>query len=320
MSRNGTGGLYEWRSIKEQPLWEESFNSVEKSNLLQSWAYGEAKGKVQGWRVERIGIESRGGLVAICQVLFKRVIGLPLVVRINRGPLFIGASQLPEQKGQVFRLLRSILRLRWGVVSLIAPELDCTPENAELLKSAGWRRRKGTGVRSAWIDLRPDESDLLKGLAPKWRNQLNSAVRSGLSLEISSSPEEVGWLLQRHEEHMKEQKFGAPGYELLSQFHSADPQNFLVLRAILANEPVAGVGIVKHGRAATYLVGWSSRDGRKLNAGNFLLWNGMLQVRKLACLWFDLGGINEKQSQGVARFKRGVRGAEYCLSGEWWTI
>ena len=319
MNGNEMQGLYRWRSIKDRSLWEESFSNIEKSNLLQSWAYGEAKRKAQGWGIERIGIERNGDIVAICQILYKKFIGLPLLVRINRGPLII--SQVPlEERGSVLRLLRSILRLRWGVVFLIAPELDSTPENAELLKSSGWRLRNVKGVQSAWVDLRPDESALLKGLAPKWRNQLNSATRSGLSIEVSSCSEEVGWLLQRHEEHMKQQRFVAPGYEFLSEFHRADPQNFLVLRAVVANEPVAGVGIVKHGQAATYLVGWSSLDGRNLNAGNFLLWHAMLQLRKLGCLWLDLGGINEEQSPGVARFKRGVRGLEYCLSGEWWSV
>ena len=63
-----------------------------ESNALtwfMSWAYGEAKEASGGWCARRLVIECASEPVAICQVLDKKLMGIRVVSRINRGPLLV---------------------------------------------------------------------------------------------------------------------------------------------------------------------------------------------------------------------------------------
>ncbi len=71
------------------------------SNLLQSWPYGEAKSVHGGWRVKRGVLCRDNEPIAVVQVLQKRVAGLLIVSRINRGPLFLRPI-LPQERRAVW--------------------------------------------------------------------------------------------------------------------------------------------------------------------------------------------------------------------------
>ena len=73
---------------------------------------------------------------------------------------------------------------------------------------------------------------------------------------------------------------------------------------------------VQHGDSATYLIGYSNSLGRNLNANYLLLWNAILDAKRAGLRWFDLGGANKNTPQGVLRFKSGLNGNLYSLSGE----
>ena len=72
-----------------------------------------------------------------------------------------------------------------------------------------------------------------------------------------------------------------------------------------------------HGDTATYLIGSSNSEGRKLNVNYLLLWQSILDAQAFGCRYFDLGGINSNTPKGIAHFKRGVKGEEYLLIGEY---
>jgi lipid II:glycine glycyltransferase (peptidoglycan interpeptide bridge formation enzyme) len=92
----------------------------------------------------------------------------------------------------------------------------------------------------------------------------------------------------------------------------------LVLRALHDGELVAGICVVRHGSAATYLIGWNGDRGRTLRANNFLLWRAVVELQSLGVRSFDLGGIDEDRAPGIAAFKSGLNGRRYELVGEYW--
>ena len=73
-----------------------------RSNLLQSWAYGEAKSKAEGWKANRVVIKQFNKPIAFTQILEKRFLFFRLF-RVNRGPLFLKDSHS--------ELLESVTRL-----------------------------------------------------------------------------------------------------------------------------------------------------------------------------------------------------------------
>ena len=91
--------------------------------------------------------------------------------------------------------------------------------------------------------------------------------------------------------------------------------DFLVLDAVLDGAPVAGTICIRHGNSATYQVGWNGSDGRRCHAHNLLLWQSALRLRDSGCTWLDLGGVNDQDAAGIARFKSGMGGAAVTLVG-----
>jgi lipid II:glycine glycyltransferase (peptidoglycan interpeptide bridge formation enzyme) len=152
-------------------------------------------------------------------------------------------------------------------------------------------------------------ADIREALGQKWRNQLNVSERKGLSLNISSAKREVEWMLKRQQEHMKEKGFKKGiSIAFLEALYNASPMDFIVLQALVDNQPVSGITIFKHGHSAHYLIGWFGPVGRSCNAGNFLLWNAVLIMKQQGCRWLDVGGYS---TDGYGHFKRGMRGCEY---------
>src|SRR5688500_16515423 len=73
--------------VTHREQWERIFGQLAAPHFTQAWCYGEGK-RAQGWSVERLVLESEEA-VALCQVLVRRVMGLPVFARINRGPVFV---------------------------------------------------------------------------------------------------------------------------------------------------------------------------------------------------------------------------------------
>jgi hypothetical protein len=306
---------YRLRPARDAREWETFFGRIAHPHLMQTHAYGEAKQRAQRWHVARYVFERVDEPVAICQVLEKRVGGLRFGARVNRGPLFLDEPAADAVKEGVLRLLRTRWKIFCGGPLLIAPALDMSPQHRALLARLGFRDRGKYCHGSALFDLRPDEESMRKRLAPNWRNHLKQAERSGLSLQVSSRPESVGWMLDRHTENMRAKNFAGPSTALLQSLYEANPADFLVLRAVFDGEPLAGMILARCGRKAEYYIGWYGAAGRKFNCGNFLCWNAALEMKKAGCEWLDLGGCGD--GDGFGNFKKGMRGIEYRLVGEW---
>lgn len=306
---------YHIRPVPDEQQWEECFNAIEQPHLMQSHPYGEAKKLAQHWHVDRYLFDRSGTPVAICQVLEKRLAGLRIAARINRGPLFLDGSPSQEAKENVLRLVRDQWRMFRGGPLLIAPALEMSDENKSILARLGFKDRKKYCHCSSLIDLRPDEGEMRKRLASNWRNHLKLSEKSGLRLRSSNSPESVEWMLDRHAYNMRSKNFQGPSQALLRALYQARPADFLVLQAVFDDEPVAGIILARCGRKAEYYIGWFGPAGRKFNCGNFLCWNAALKMKEAGCTWLDLGGYTSNDKFG--HFKRGMRGMEYKLIGEW---
>jgi hypothetical protein len=308
----------EWfKGSKED--WRKYIEMVVKTNLLQSWAYGQAKEESEGWRVKRGVIRHNGNIIAIFQALEKSWFWGG-VIRINRGPMLINGNDDFETKYNVYKILRKTWRLWKGRILLIAPELMATPENLGVLALSNFRKKSSKPWESAIIDLSISEDELRKNLNGKWRNQLKKSEQAGLELNIDKSDNSFFWLLDRYVQMMKDNSFKGPSFELLSNLYNLNQNNCYVFQALLDGQAVAGILIVRHGNSCIYQIGWNSLGGRRLYTNNLLLWNAILEMKKRGCLRFDVGGIDEKNTPNITKFKRGLRGEEYTLVGEWLSI
>ena len=73
-----------------------------------------------------------------------------------------------------------------------------------------------------------------------------------------------------------------------------------------AGEKIAGGVFLRHGRGASYQIGWSGEEGRARGAHNLLLWQAGLRLRRAGVRRLDLGDINSEAGAGLMRFKLGT--------------
>lgn len=312
-------------TVTDRADWEALFSRVENPHLPQSWAYGDAVHASRdwrlrhraldagGWRPRRLVFERNGAPVAICQLIEKPLAGLRWAAVVDRGPLFLD----PEPREEVLRDVLSTLRRGrryFGLVLILVPSLLDEPQNERLLRELGFLPREIDGYSSFRVNLRLSEEDMFDKLTSRWRRQLRQGMRTGASVTFSSSPEDAEWMIDRHVQNMKEKGFDTPEPPLVRALYAASPDDFLVARAVLDGESLAGLAAVKFGLGSDYYIGWVSELGRKTNINSFLFWETALELRRRGCHLFDLGGM---RAGATEPFKRGMGGDSYKTIHNW---
>lgn len=297
--------------IVSETEYQALFGQVDFRHMTQAWAFGEAK-RATNWRPRRLAIRRGGEPVAICQVLDRKVACLRVFARINLGPMMLAGHA--DESMDVLRAIRSRWRYLRNGALLIAPAVLYSDEGVQALKAMGFRLRNQFRWTSSRLDLTRSEADLRKSLAATWRNRLKNSERQGLRFVAGSSPADMEWMVRKHIEHVEEKGFDGPSPTLLRALYRAAPSDFMVFRAEHAGSSVAGMVAYRFGDTAHYYVGWFGPEGRCWNAGNFLFWNASLELKRLGCTQFDLGGHNS--TSGFGGFKLGMKGTGYQLLGE----
>lgn len=301
-------------AIHDAAAWDALLATAPHPNLPQTFAYGAAK-TTHNWTVVRVCLSIAGVPVALCQVLEKRVLGIRLISRINRGPVMLDAN---PSDARVLAVHRAIRR-RWGHWSSgplsIAPALTQSNATTALLRRAGFRRRGDQSWWSGRIDLTLPVETIKAGFASTFRNRLRKSLDGQLTVRVSSDAATVDWMIERHVENMRDKDFAAVDAGFLATLRATAPQDYVVFQAMLGDTAVAGMSVIRFGDVAEYHTGWFGPQGRDANAGNFLMWAIMVEMKARGCTTFDVGGLYE--GHGYTQFKRGMRPREYRFAGEW---
>jgi len=301
--------------IDDYEKWSCYCSSVKKSNLSQSWHYGEAKIQSQSWKILRGIITENEEPIALVQAWYKKILFLKFV-RISYGPLWIIENPTLQQIKAVFQVIKN----QWGLKKLallsIGPNLENTSENNAVLKKLRFYKRKSMAFESGLTDLTPTESDLRSALRKNWRRHLNASEKMGLTYHVSKDYSDFQWMISCFEKLRNEKNFLGHPIPLLNALYGASFDIYETSAAIVThnNEKIAGILISHHGSSCTPLVSWLSDNGRSLHAGNFLLWNSILYAKNKGCLWFDLGGTNNSTA-----FKTGLPHTPYQMIGEYYS-
>jgi hypothetical protein len=301
--------------VTDRSEWDRLVAEAAFPLLTQSWAYGEGK-RANGWTLERVRFRLDGKVVAFATVLHLRVLGIRLLARVNRGPLFLEA----DPAAAVVRAVYTALRNRWGRIDrgllMIAPALASGEPSADLLRQSGYRLRQRAGWTSGRIDLTPSEADIWARFTPAFRNRCRKSEASGATVRIADDRPTFDWMVARHVENMAAKHFNAVDATFLAAMREASGEGeVLVFQVMHEGEAVAGMSVVRFGTRAEYHVGWVGEAGRRVNAGNALMWAIVREMKRRGAVEFDVGGLRE--GDGYTRFKRTMSPTEYRLAGEW---
>lgn len=303
------------------------------TSLLQLWEYAAAKEKLQGWEVVRHVFADGDKIVGAAQAMMKYVPYLRKgLVWINRAPVWQrwheGEGGERERsvggnEGLLFEMMNELKRY-WvserGMYLRIAPPVPDTPETLESIRNVGFRYRPDSSWVSARVDLRQSLDTLRADLEKKWRNCLKKAEGFGLSCFIGSTSEETARLCEDYEAFLKTKTYPTTvTSDFLRCLQGLLPEDrkLWVLQVRSGTEHLGSILVAPYNSTLEYLVGAVSERGKALNAGQYLLWNAILEGKSRGFHFFDLGGMHpERTPSGIFHFKQGVGAAPYRLLGE----
>lgn len=298
--------------------WDRLIKALDQANLQQTWAYGETLEKV-GWITERYTIYHNKTLIALFNV-FKRKYWYSTLIKIQRGPLFLSQDLLEHHLNPVLILIRK----KWVFWKLqflrIEFELPYRSDYDKLVHTLGFRRTGNIIWESTQIDLTLNETTLLENLDGKWRNALIKSIKNQLVIVRTKKIADFEWLIEQYETLKKKKRFiGASQpfiYALYKEMIKSDDMHILL--ANTTGKIIAGIIVVTHGKNCSYLLGWNSDLGRKLNAHHFLLWHAIKDAKAREEHFFDLGGVLTTKHKSISNFKLGLNGKKYTLLGEFY--
>lgn len=291
-------------------------------NLLQTWAYGDAKAATGSWRPERRVLLRAGKPVGVFQALVRSVPGGGLAW-INRGPLWRrsedGKVEALTTLVAILRAMRREYATKRRLYLRIAPALPEEEAAAVDFSAAGFAAAETPGWASAMLDLSPDLSVLRQRLHQKWRNALNKAERAGL--DVRSGSDGAAWddFLALHRRFAVERAAIGVDAALIVELQNRLPRTrrLTALVAYGAGEPLAGALLARYGRCAEYLAGNATEEGRAAASGQLLLWHSIEMLKSEGVGYFDLGGMDPARTPpGIFEFKQRVGGTPYRLAAE----
>ena len=285
---------------------------VRGAALQQDWAYGAAC-EALGSTVLRAEIRDHGKRIGAIQLIHRPLLKVLHAVVGTRGPIW--APDIPPER--IPAAMRALAR------SIPLPKLRglfVTPENGDsaAMQSIGFHRVM-TPYATVVLDLDKGSECLRESMHQKWRNRLSVAEQSGLKIQRADArPEHYLWLLEAERHQQKRLRYRALPPELVPAWHASGGQ-LRVYTASHDDRIVAAMLFLLHGDTATYHIGFSNEDGRKLSAHNLLMWTAMRRLPKTGIATLDLGGLNTHESPGIARFKLGTGGQVKTLCGTWFS-
>ena len=161
------------------------------------------RGEAQvGWRPLRLAYEIEGRDVAVVLALQRRLVGVPLVTRINRGPMF--SAQRPSGRS-CFRSWRA--SVEWGHLLFGGRWLTHLPWQTHLTIAASSLKRvsilpDGKGGRRLVSTHDPSRRSSIA--SPITGARASASHRRLASVVVEESAEAHEWMIERHLDNMRE--------------------------------------------------------------------------------------------------------------------
>lgn len=192
-----------------------------------------------------------------------------------------------------------------------------TGKDADILALAGFRRIFAPRT-IAELALDPSCDVMAARLAQKWRNRLRHGQSQGLVIRRRPMPPDKRfWLFKAEAMHPLRKKYQPLAPEMIAAMAACKPGAVQVFTAYHLGRRVAAMLFLRHGHNATYQIGWSTPEGRKLSAGPALMWRAMVELQSMGVDRIDLGAADNRLAPGLARFKRGTGAQIRALGGTW---
>jgi lipid II:glycine glycyltransferase (peptidoglycan interpeptide bridge formation enzyme) len=310
----------------ERPTWDALIDSFEDATVYQTRSYGEVHWSAR--QLSHFVLERDGGPVVAAQI---RIVRLPLIRRgvayLRWGPLcrVRGAHLDEDGLRHALEAIRDEYGRRRGLLVRVIPHVfenePCAEAFRRCLGEAGFAARPdGRKYRTIRLNLEPSLDVLRKGLAQKWRNQLNAAEKNNLDVQEGTGADLYGIFLGLYEDMMGRKRFRTSVDVREFQNIQSDLPDGLKMRILVCRaegRPVSALVGSAMGENGIYLLGATSTEGTKWKGSYLLQWRMIQWLKETGRRRYDLGGINPEENPGVYHFKKGLSGDDTQEIGQY---
>lgn len=311
--------IIDWNNISRKE-WEHHLTEAGRSSFQQTWAYGEICHR-SGREVNRFVASENGEILAIGQIVTRRFLGFLKISLLLMGPVWLKEISEDEKKNILMEIRRKY-PLRYFNLFAFSPDENV---GQAIYENMGFRRII-TGNSTIIVDLTLSEQQLWQNLYGKTRTDIRKAEKSDFDVITGDHNHHfTDWLLKKEGKQQKEKKYQGLPAGLSRNYGQLYGPEQGVYTAFAVSEtspdmpprdtPIAGLLFLRHGRHATYHIGWNGKEGRKCRALNLLLWKMILNLKAAGIENLDLGGVNTDEGAEIARYKLGYGGRVITLDG-----
>ena len=305
-----------------QSDWNAAVSEFADLSLLQTWEYGEAASRTRALEVCRLLFQMDGRVIGAAQGLLRKIpyIGGGAVV-INRGPLWKCAGADPSTLVEILRFLRGHYVVRNGMYLRIAPGILSEDTPPSIFREAGYQpARYSRPWVSARLDLSNSVDVLRRSLRQNWNAGLKKAEAAGIVVECGPERTLFNQLRTEFERLVTQKQFHStvtPEFIDMFQKIAGDEHKLWSLTAAHGGRSLGGIALARYGPVCEYLIGAVNEEGKRLNAGQLLLWSAVMNAKDRGYRWFDLGGMDpEGTPEGILYFKSGLHAEPYKYIGD----
>lgn len=309
--RLGSGPADAERIRRDRVAWDAFVAASPQGSFLQLTAWARANA-VKGWRVSRLGIGSKSGVIG-AQLLVHRMRPGPWSrAYAPRGPI---AETFDAEAISAFtaslRIAARHLRLSHVVID---PELPTGHAAAGWLAAEGWRHVGAVQInKTRVVDLTRPHDELWSALRSSARWSVNRARRAGYATEDAGEPG-LDDFERIYLETASRVGFQPAAFMAVYREFAADGAARLLLAREPGGEAVAALVLLTCGRRLIEFYGASTLAGARGRANYLLKWEAIRSSQERGFQSYDMWGTDQ---QGLAEFKAGFGGEEREYIGAW---
>lgn len=323
--------------------WNELIQSLPNPHILQTDQWAELK-EQYGWcSIKRVwrGLDTTLQAASLVLARTSRVgrIGPELkVLYCPRGPLLDWNSTIAKE--HAIAGLEELCKKEKAIFIKIDPEIieatgiPGSPDEktysigstvSEMLKSRNWRFSDSQiqYKNSVFLDLEPDENELLNRMKQKTRYNIRLAEKKGVRVRVADV-NELKRLYEIYAETSVRDNFVIRPQEYYLTVWRLFIDAGMAFPLVAEDESgiLAGLILFILGKRAWYLYGMSTQVNREKMPNYLLQWEAMKFAKETGCTIYDLWGAPDKfdhsdSMQGVFRFKEGLGGVTVRTIGAW---